>query len=651
MPPRPRFTSLQAIFILLMGLVLLLGLALTGWWFWQQRQARETGAFVRLSNVGKSQDEQGNAPGAIQALERALALQPGQPQAQLNLASASLLGEQPDRALGLARQVLLNDPGSAAAHYIAGCAHLRLRHFEEAVKALQQAKQIDPTINAVSFQLGLAEEGMGRLEEAAEQWREVIQFEPEHPAAHYRLAQVLLRLGQKEEAATALQAHQKIQAGQSQPATPGTFERSKYTQIEVPAPPELPARDGVTVKFTDVTDSVLPNAANFSGPVALIDFRQNGTNDLILREPGQGFRLAVNGGGKFRPENDLWPAPAERYAQTLVGDLNNDGVPDVLVLGPTSSHLFRLNTNGAARDMTVSAGLKNLRAEQGVLVDLDFRGQLDLVYLAPPERTPRVLRNLGNLYFTEFTTNSGLPLAPGGAAQLVFEDSNHDDLLDLFVIRSNQPASLFLKQRGGALTLTNRSGLPEARLVAAGDLNNNGRADFVLVRGKKLEVHFSGLNVTNLSFDLGTFSPTTLRLLDYDNDGWLDIVAAGSGFRVWRNLGRGRFEDRTTTLGLDRTQMAVESFAAGDIDQDGDTDWIIGLATGGVRVLRNEGGNANRQLKLVLQGRRSNASGYGVRVEVVAGGLRVAGASSISRWKLAWAVMRNWIRSTCAGPT
>ena len=60
---------------------------------------------------------------------------------------------------------------------------------------------------------------------------------------------------------------------------------------------------------------------------------------------------------------------------------------------------------------------------------------------------------------------------------------------------------------------------------------------------------------------------------------------------------------------------AVDSLVAADFDQDGDTD-LVTSAPGGLKFLRNDGGNANKQLKLRLLGNRSNASGLGVRVEL-----------------------------------
>ncbi len=63
--------------------------------------------------------------------------------------------------------------------------------------------------------------------------------------------------------------------------------------------------------------------------------------------------------------------------------------------------------------------------------------------------------------------------------------------------------------------------------------------------------------------------------------------------------------------------------SAADFTGAGATDLML-VTPGGLRLLRNEGAAANRQFKLKLDGRRSNASALGVRVEVTAGSWRTS---------------------------
>src|SRR5881227_1905111 len=82
--------------------------------------------FARYTNAGKNYYDKGEAEKAVQSFEQALAANPSQPDAKLNLANALLLANQPSNALYYAQEVLVTDPNSAAAYYVSGSASLRL---------------------------------------------------------------------------------------------------------------------------------------------------------------------------------------------------------------------------------------------------------------------------------------------------------------------------------------------------------------------------------------------------------------------------------------------------------------------------------------------------------------------------------------------
>jgi hypothetical protein len=91
--------------------------------------------------------------------------------------------------------------------------------------------------------------------------------------------------------------------------------------------------------------------------------------------------------------------------------------------------------------------------------------------------------------------------------------------------------------------------------------------------------------------------------IDYDGDGWLDIVLAGGGAwpesslettppAIWlyRNLGDGRFALQTRDAGLAEVDAYSLGFAVGDYDNDGDADLFLSTLTVD-RLFRNEGGH------------------------------------------------------------
>ena len=69
---------------------------------------------------------------------------------------------------------------------------------------------------------------------------------------------------------------------------------------------------------------------------------------------------------------------------------------------------------------------------------------------------------------------------------------------------------------------------------------------------------------------------------DYDNDGWIDLVAVGETadgkgeVRLFRNLGPDGFKDVTADVGLDKIQLKdPRAIVTADYDADGATDLLI----------------------------------------------------------------------------
>src|SRR5438128_1843172 len=457
--------------------------------------------FARWMNTGQGYYQNGEAAKAVEAFQKAASLQPTHPDVLLDLANACLLADQSENALKLAQQALSMDPNSAAFHYLAGCASLRLRKFEEAIQSLQQAKNIDPKVNAVSFQLGRAYMELGLFQDAVDQFSEIIQFDPEYPSANFFLGQALLRLGRQEEAKQALERHQQLlTAKPNPPADASAFERCVYTQMRVPFRLQQPDVEGVKVTFSDSTQRAFGDPAkNLHGPIGVLDINHRGANDLFVGEGDGNFRVLLNSNGRFHPHGEpVHGKPGAQYSRCLVGDVNNDRFDDVVVLGENGLRLFKFATNGAVTDITQFSRLNDTPAVEGALADLDFTGKLDLLLVTPGARNIRVLRNLGSsggsLYFKEITATSGVPATVTGVRQIVVDDWNNDDVMDLFVARESQPASVFTKLRGGALTSSNTpAGWPPARAIATGDLNNDLRTDLVLATGDKLVCLLGGL--------------------------------------------------------------------------------------------------------------------------------------------------------------
>jgi Flp pilus assembly protein TadD len=582
--------------------------------------------FTRLMNTGKNYYDQGQVQKALPLFEQAVKLEPSRPDALLNLANAHLLADHAEEALRWAEEALSFDRNLAAAYYVAGCAHLRLRQFEEAAKALFSARDLDPTVAAVHYQLGRAQAELGNYEDAIASFQEVIRLEPKHPVAHYALGQALIRAGRQEEGLKAIEEHKKVMPQDAPPATLATYERCKHTQARAPERLEKPDPKGIAVTFSDMTLACFGGeAAKYTGPLAVLDYNRDGRNSLFVREGEEGFRVLANFGGRFGPHGERLALKTNTtYFRAITGDLNNDRFDDVIVLGDTAAHAFRFLTNAAARDLTRASGLTGLSGRAGAVVDLDFTGKLDLLAVTPDAARLRVWRNLGNMYFVDITATSGVPATLEGAWEVVVDDWNNDDLLDVIVSRTHQPPLLLLKQRGGPLVPTNfPPGQLEGPVLAVGDVNGDSRADLLAGDARHVDLLLGGINRFH-RLPIAQPGLEALRLVDYDNDGWLDVLTLGRGVQLWRNLGDARFENVTARVKLDTLPAArVTDAALADFDGDGDIDFVFAVEGAGLRAFRNDGGNAHRLLKLRLIGNRSNANGLGIRIEIAAASFRV----------------------------
>lgn len=591
--------------------------------------------FVEAMQAGKNYLDQRQAERAVESFQQAVEIHPGNQDAALNLANALLASGRPQEAADAAAAAIAINRHSAAGHYLLGCSRLRLGRFEEASQALQTAKNLDRTVNAVSFQLGRAHQGLGQFEAAAKQFREVIQYDSEHGAAHYNLSQALIRLGDAAGAEQALAKHQEISRRQGAAVVdPAVFERCVHTEARVPFPLEQPDSLGISMKFVEATSAILGDLAeHFEGPAGVLDVGHDGELDLFARRKDGGFQILRRRQNAFAPEGFPQPGiPDSSYAKCLIGDLQHQTSlaegrqEDVILLSDRGTQVFHVSTNGALFDASRFAQIAEVSLADAVLMDFELTGKLDLVGLSPTHRSLVYMGNQGNASFVNRTLEASLPSGLEGVRQMALEDWDGDDLLDFCLLRSGEAPRLWLRQRGLGWSKSDAlDGLPPARFVALGDLNNDLRADVVALLKDGLAIQFQGGQKPTI-VQADTADLRRILLLDYDNDGWLDVLAFGSGLRSWRNRGLGGFAETTESIGLDRMDLSSADCLAvkpADLDGDCDSDLLLTLADQSLRVLRNDGGNQNRQLKLRLEGNRSNPSALGVKIEIASGGLRM----------------------------
>jgi len=584
--------------------------------------------FIPLMTRGNGLLEQDDAAGAVALYTQALGLSPESIDVRLNLANARLAANAPEAAAAVCRQVLELDANNAAAHYLLGCALLRQNQPEPASEAFQHSWAIEPGLPALDFQMGMAQAQLGHLPDAIRLFENVIRSEPEHPSAHYQLSQLYRRTGRADDAARALHEHQQVLARTPSPnLSAADLERCKHTRPLAPFVLAQPDRTGIAVKFVDATALTLgASAADYRAPLAVVDHARDGRASVFAQAAAGGFALLDNQDGRLTALGRPLRVPAAGgYRAALTGDLDNDAFDDVVVLGEQDSRVFRFYEHGRIRDATRAAGLEGITAAGGLLADLDFTGNLDLIVVRPGGTGLGVFRNLGNLSFDAAWSDSGLPADLAGATQVMTIDWNNEGLPGLFIARAKAAPLLYAKARAAAFAPADATaGWPAAPLLELGDIDNDLRPEAVLATSGAIEI-IDRERPARTSLPLDGFEVAGLLLVDIDNDGWLDLIAWGpSGLRVWRNGGHAGFADRTSALGLDAAG-AIDGLVAADFDLDGDTDLLTASAAG-LRLWHNDGGHQNQQLKLRLAGNRSNSSALGVRVEVVAGDWRTSRA-------------------------
>lgn len=608
--------------LMVLGIVAGIGLIALLAWFWHGPGGDNEQRYAALMNSGATFLSQGDAMRAVEAFQQARAMNPANPDVHVNLANAYLRANQPAQAALHAGEAAHLEQGSGAGPYLLGCALLRQNQYSNAVQSLQVAKDLDRTMNTVSFQLGRAYAGWGRFQDAADQFAEVIQFDTNHPSAHYQLSQMLTRLGQRERAAEALEGHRKATAGRTLAADdPSVYERCDYTQPRVPASLEQPEPSGVRVRFTDQSATALgTHAARLSGPVATLDVNRRGWNDLVVLD-GAGIRILWNSNAVFSTRADPLPLPTTGPVRAVLpADINNDRHTDLVVLGDNGAAVVRLATNGVMTDATRISNLASVPGAAGAFIDFEFTGKLGLALL-PKGGPARLFRGFGNLAFRDATATSGIP-ANLVATAVAVDDWNNDDLPDLFFTRPGLPPLVVFNQRGGPLTASNQpAGWPAGIALATGDVNNDLRTDVAILDVKSVDLFLGGMREPR-RIAARNHRLRQLRFVDFDNDGWPDLLGWGDeGLRLWRNRGRLGFDDVTSSLGL-AGLPGVDHVLSNDFDRDGDPDLLLSLSGGGLRFLRNDGGNANQSIKARLLGNRSNAGGLGARIEVRAGSWR-----------------------------
>ncbi len=629
---------------------------------------------ARFNNLGVAYMNQQLFEKGLKAFQDAAALDPKLQIARLNQGIALLNLARIEAAKQLLEEAVKRDPNDPHAWFNLGLLYKNSDHPQAAVDAFRRVIEIDFNDANTWYFLGAAYAQIKQYVQAIDAFQHALKLNPLHASGEFGLSRAYQQSGDLNHAREHLQRFQYVtQKKLGAPISLAYGEQGKYSLAEeslaaaVKVPPQIP------VKFVDVTEQAgIVTKASPIGSATMegnrvqryfeemlvgtgacfLDYDGDGRPDIFITDDGPegGFGLYHNlGNTKFEDvTRRAGLDPALHGIGCTAGDYDNDGAADLVVSFRYRILLLHNQKNGTFKDVTETAGIKAEGLNIGVsFIDYDHDGDLDL-YIARAsigalsgrgaEWEDQVWRNNGNGTFTDVTQDTGLATR-GFHAAAIGTDYNNDRAVDI-VLTDVTPTVFENPREGKFLVRKPWSGsLPELTLgVTALDFNHDGWMDLAFTH----ETQPSGGPAVTLwrNKEGKSFEPVNLpttgwarafgvAAFDYDNDGWVDLVAVGETkdgkgeVRLFRNLGPDGFKDVTADVGLDKIQLKdPRAIITGDFDNDGATDLLITQNHGPAVLLKSEGGNKNHWLRLALKGLNDNKSAIGTKVEVFSDGIR-----------------------------
>jgi hypothetical protein len=341
---------------------------------------------------------------------------------------------------------------------------------------------------------------------------------------------------------------------------------------------------GITFRHTDGSSGRRYIVETVASGLALFDYDGDGNVDLYflngaplrgteIDAPPRNALYRNEGGFRFSDVTEEAGVGDTGYGLGVTaGDYDNDGDPDLYLNNFGPNVLYRNNGDGTFTDVTEEAGVGNgNRTGAGVcFLDMDKDGDLDLyvanyvdfayekhvpstqrrgyhLYAGPRVHGPdpdTVYRNNGDGTFTDVSVESGVAAHAGTGMGMVCADYDNDGDTDVFVV-NDALSNLFFENDG------------------TGKFEETG-----FVNG--LAHNADGEGLGSMGVDCG----------DYDNDGWLDFFMTSYEAQLpvlFRNLGKGFFEDVTLMTGAGVGSFPHVNWGTGfvDFDNDGDRDLFI----------------------------------------------------------------------------
>ena len=394
--------------------------------------------------------------------------------------------------------------------------------------------------------------------------------------------------------------------------------------------------------FTDQTP-LLGLSPNYSGvAMSVCDMNGDGRDDIARLNNGQvlsfAFQTSPNQPFQLLSHGDL---PGGIEWGMCAADIDQNGKADLLVGGAYNGMKFLRANNDAS-----AWNLENI-TNPGTFVqcvnfaDINMDGWLD-AFICHDDGPPRIFGNDGAggmVYQPNWMNFFTLPTSDNsGNYGSVWCDVDGDNDLDLYIAKCRQGVNdpndgrrinqLFLNNGDGTYTqdTANVAGLrigAQSWTADFGDIDNDGDFDCFVTNHDVLSQllindgtgHFTDISVSSgIQVVGGLVIQGVFR--DFDNDGWVDIIVAGTEHFILHNNGDQTF---TNIEGVFDNRV-MESYGIGDLNHDGFWDIYAGHAqafntpTTTADALWMNNGNDNNYLGCYLRGTISNLDAVGAKL-------------------------------------
>ena len=547
------------------------------------------------ANLGLTYLRMAKYPEAEEQLKKAIEIDPNDPDVRLILATAYKMNNERDRAIAELKNALAFAPDHIKILYEISELYSTLpdgdsqKQREIYIQSLVEKApgNIVPKLNLTDILIN-----NGEFDKALEQMELINKQFPEFPkeaVEYYDKAIALLRKKDKENAIiqfTIFHNYLKVtspyQAGMMDLKGPGgsligfpviTFDRQslssrkvenvslldilKYTNASSAAGLEIIKRfaDGENPEF------------RYSTHIESCDYDGDGDIDIYAgsydpESSSYKHYLFNNEMGKYTDvSKEAGLRHSGKESSASFADFDNDGFPDLLIMKEGGDLLYKNTGKGTFEDVTDEAGAGSKSGGKTCLFfDMDHDGDLDLFEILSASNI--YLRNNADGTFNDQSERLGQRTGDIISRDAVFGDFDDDEDIDFIVVNKNSGPLYYSNQRQGIYkNVAAGSGLADqggAGAVTAGDFNNDGYLD-LFIGSDNGGNHILYRNLRNGTFEqekksgemflpLKDVRVFDASFLDFNNDGFLDLLVAGEhaekegrGLCLFYNDGTGNF--------------------------------------------------------------------------------------------------------------